>query len=169
LHVVPGTAYVFLDGRYAGVADDWAGNEPGSVFRFDRAWRHTLRVVAPGHGDLEIDFVVTPRVRDQTVAVSESLSPGVSSAPGGATSPVPPPELRTTGALRLDVTPAETHVELDGAEVGTAADFVRKDLVLVGPAVHTLRLLSEGKPPVVVRIRVSSGAGSARAILKRRL
>lgn len=168
LHVLPGAARVFLDGRYVGVADDWDG-QGGSVLAFPYAFRHNVRVVHPGFGDLEIDLVIRKSAAEDVAIVREKLPTGSSSAPTGLVDEPQRPEARTSGELRLDVTPRDTKVAVDGVEAGSAASFSKKGLVLDGPAVHVITLTAEGKEPVRLRVLVSPAVKAPHPSLRRKL
>ena len=159
----PDQARIYVDGRYAGIADDWDDRGGGKTLPFSTDGTHRVRMELPGYRTLRLDVLVTDSAKDETVEIDDELK---------RESRVDYPKLhgpadRTVGPVEFQVAPADAVVSENGKPLGAAASFTAASpLRLSGPAVHDLVLSSPGYEPKTVRILVSSNADRERATVK---
>jgi hypothetical protein len=167
LSITPGQARVFLDGRALGVASDWDDRSGGAALGFRKPGKYQLRFTYPGRRDLLVAVTSGGKGAPALVRLVEELPEGLRSAvPPGE---LPPPDLRTAGALRFDVQPPDALVSLDGRALGPASRWSDADLSVPSPGVHEVRLSAKGRETAVLRVVASPLVEGARATVTRAL
>lgn len=169
LEVTPTNSRVLLDGRPAGAASDWDIRAGGAPLAFRKAGRHELRFTSVGRRDLVVEVTSGVKGVPSLVRLVEELPEGLRSSGGDAPANVPPPDLRTVGALRFDVEPPDALVSVDGRAVGPASRWKDADLSLSSPGVHEVKLTAKGRETVVLRVVASPLADVPRATVTRTL
>ncbi|MGE5276242.1 MAG: serine/threonine-protein kinase [Acidobacteriota bacterium] len=159
----PAQARVYLDGRYAGIVDDWDDHGGGRTLPVSGEGVHHVRLELPGYRSIHLDIIATPNADDDTVDVEDELK---------RQSRVDYPKLhgptdRTVGPVEFQISPPDAVVSEDGKALGPASAFgAASPLKLSGPTVHDLVLSAPGFEPKTVRILVSSNADRERATVK---
>jgi eukaryotic-like serine/threonine-protein kinase len=159
----PEQARIFLDGRFAGIVDDWDDRGGGRTLPLSREGVHQVRLELPGYRTLQLDVIVTPNADDDTVDIDDELK---------RFSRVEYPKLkspfdRTVGPVEFQVQPADAVVSEEGKALGPASSFgAASPLKLSGPTVYDLVLSAPGYESRTVRILVSPNAGRERATVK---
>ncbi len=162
----PDQARLYVDGHYAGIADDWDDRGGGKTLPFSGDGTHRVRMELPGYRTLQLDILVTPNADDDTVEIEDELK---------RLSRVEYPKLRgpsdrTVGPVELEVVPGDAVVSEGGRTLGPASSFgPSAPLHLTGPAVHDLVLSAPGYETKTIRILVSSNADRERARVKAEL
>ena len=146
LEVSPKDASVYVDDYYAGIVDDFNG-----VFRHLTltAGPHSIEIRKPGFETLVVDVYVQPR---QTITYRETMQPaqpgssaGAATESGAVTAPASDVLLGPPGDLRLDVTPKDAQVYVDGYYVGIVDDFNgRYQRISLAPGPHHVELRATG-------------------------
>jgi hypothetical protein len=167
MNISPDQARVFLDGRYAGVSDDWDDSGGGSLLVWNTPGRHRIRVAYPGHRDLLVDVTVTPGAREEKVEIEQKLEKGTPSGPTGPEGKLPHPAYRTVGPVRLEVEPPDAIVTVNGHEVGPVAAHL--DLRFDDMSVYDVYLTAAGYETKAFRLMVSPATGNARAVVREKL
>ncbi len=159
----PDQARLYVDGRYAGIADDWDDRGGGKTLPFSGDGTHRVRLELPGYRTLRLDVLVTPNADDDTVEIDDELK---------RLTRVEYPKLkgpsgRTVGPVEFQVAPPDATVSENGKPLGKASSFgPGSPLELTGPTVHDLTLSAPGYDPRSVRILVSSNADRDRATVR---
>ena len=158
----PDQARLYLDGRYAGIVDDWDDRGGGKTLPFATEGRHRVRLELPGYRALHLDVIVSPEADDETVEIDDELK---------RLTKVDYPRLkgpagRTEGPVVFSVVPPSAIVTENGRALGAASAFgPASPLKLTGPMVHDLEIAAPGFEPRVVRILVSSNADRPQAVV----
>jgi len=153
----PEEAQVYLDGKLIGIADDFDGY-PGYLAM--KPGRHTLGFRHEGRHSLsfDLDLRAGELVRlDRTLPklLPGQIDPGLPPPPARKgvkeNSPPPPPgegkpaKRGSFGTLRLEVTPEEARVVLDGDFFGTGAEISRlHGGIPLSPGIHRIRVSLAG-------------------------
>jgi serine/threonine-protein kinase len=159
----PAQARVYLDGRYAGIVDDWDDHGGGKTLPLSADGVHHVRLELPGYRTTHLDIITTPNADDDTVDIDDELK---------RQSRVDYPKLhgptdRTVGPVEFQVSPPGAVISEDGKTLGPVSAFgPASPLKLSGPTVHDLVLTAPGFEPRIVRILVSSNADRERASVK---
>ena len=159
----PAQARVYLDGRYAGIVDDWDDHGGGKTLPLSGEGVHHVRLELPGYRTTHLDVIATPNADDDTVDIEDELK---------RQSRVDYPKLhgptdRTVGPVEFQVSPPDAVISEEGKTLGPASAFgPASPLRLSGPTVHDLVLSAPGFEPKTVRILVSSNADRERAAVK---
>jgi len=159
----PAQARVYLDGRYAGIVDDWDDHGGGKTLPISGEGVHHVRLELPGYRTIHLDIIATSNADDDTVDIDDELK---------RQSRVDYPKRhgpsdRTVGPVEFQVSPPDAVVSEDGKPLGPASAFgAASPLKLSGPTVHDLVLSAPGYEPKTVRILVSSNADRERAAVK---
>jgi TonB family protein len=163
LALTPEQARVWIDGRFVGVSNDWDPRRGGAEFVLERPGPHALHAELPGYAAFEAEIDVT------SVADSESV-PVVGTLARSARLPfarLPRPTAATRGAVAFAVDRADSQVSIDGVPAGPVSAFTeREPLMLMGPAVHELKISSPGAPVRTLRVLVSPTASPDTPILR---
>ena len=155
LDVTPKDADVYVDGYFAGVIDNFNGAFHHLTVG---AGTHVLEIRNAGFETLTVEVYVQPR---QTITYRGAMSPaqaGESSAqiePDTA-SPVDSEAPRgAPGDFRLDVTPRDSRIYVDGYYVGTVDNFKGKSQRLnLPPGPHHVTLQADGYEPLELDIAI---------------
>jgi serine/threonine-protein kinase len=151
----PEQARLYVDGRYVGIADDWDNRGGGRTFEFDGEGTHYVRMELPGYQTRQIEIDVRPDAKD-SISIDEDLE-RYSHANYEKLSAV---SAQTTGAVELQVEPADASVSEEGKFLGAASSFgPGSPMKLKGPMVHDLVLSAPGYKPKTVRVLVAPNAG----------
>ncbi len=159
----PSQARVYLDGRYAGIVDDWDDHGGGKTLPLSGDGVHRVRLELPGYRTVHLEVIVSPNANDDTAEIDDELK---------RQSRVDYPKLhgptdRTVGPVEFQVDPPDALVSENGKTLGPAASFgAASPLKLSGPTVHDLLLSAPGYEAKTVRILVSSNAERDRATVK---
>lgn len=145
LDVSPKDAEVYVDGYYTGIVDDFNGI-------FDHltltAGPHSIEIRKSGFETLVLDVYVQPRRTIRYRATMQPAQPGsISAQPEsrGVMAPAGGDVLGPPGDLRLDVTPKDAQVYVDGFYVGIVDDFSgRNQRLNLAPGPHHVELLATG-------------------------
>jgi len=163
LALTPEQARIWIDGRFVGISNDWDPQRGGAEFVFERPGPHALHAELPGYAAFEAEGDVT------SVADSESV-PVVGTLSRSARLPfarLPRPTAATRGPVAFAVDRADSQVSIDGVPAGPASAFTeREPLMLAGPAVHELKISSQGAPVRTLRVLVSTTASPDTPILR---
>jgi hypothetical protein len=161
----PEQARLYVDGRYVGIADDWDNRGGGRVFEFDSDGSHYVRMELPGYQTRQLEIDVRPDAKD-SISIDEDLE-RYSHAPYEKLSVV---AAQTTGAVELEVEPADASVSEEGKFLGAASSFgAGSPLKLKGPTVHDLVLSAPGYKPKPIRVLVAPNAGKDVAKISEKL
>ncbi|HEX4441668.1 MAG TPA: serine/threonine-protein kinase [Thermoanaerobaculia bacterium] len=151
----PDQARLYVDGRYVGIADDWDNRGGGRTFEFDSDGTHYVRMELPGYQTRQIEIDVRPDARD-SISIDDELE-RYSHAPYDKLSGV---AAQTTGAVELQIEPADASVSEQGKFLGAASSFgASSPMRLKGPTVHDLVVSAPGYKPKTIRILVAPNAG----------
>jgi hypothetical protein len=159
----PEQARIYVDGRYAGIVDDWDDRGGGRTLPIQGLGAHRVRLELPGYRTVNLDVIVTPEADDDTVEIDDELD---------RRSKVEYPKLkspsdRTEGPVVFQVVPADAVVSDGTRALGAASSYgAASPLELHGPTVHDLTLSAPGYETRAVRILVSPNAGREKALVK---
>ncbi len=159
----PEQARIYVDGRYAGIVDDWDDRGGGRTLPLPGLGTHRVRLDLPGYRSVNLDVIVTPEADDETVEIDDELD---------RRSRIEYPKLRspldrTEGPVVFQVVPGDAVVSDGTRALGPVSSFgAASPLQLVGPTVHDLTLSAPGYETRVVRILVSPNAGREKAVVK---
>jgi hypothetical protein len=159
----PEQARIYVDGRYAGIVDDWDDRGGGRTLPLEGLGTHRVRLELPGYRTVNLDVIVSPEADDDTVDIDDELD---------RRSRIDYPKLkspfdRTEGPVVFQVVPADASVSDGSRALGPASAFgAASPLQLSGPTVHDLTLSAPGYETRVVRILVSPDAGREKALVK---
>jgi hypothetical protein len=165
----PEEASVYLDGRPIGIADDFDGY-PGYLAL--KPGRHTLVFLREGYHslsfalDLHAGEMVNLDRKLQRLSPGEAEEPPPTMPPNESVRerPTPPPNAqdgktthpRRFGTLRLEVTPAEARVILDGDFFGTASEISRLHAgIPLSTGTHRVRVSLSGYQSAAVETEIS--------------
>jgi PEGA domain-containing protein len=153
LQVTPRETEVFVDGYFAGKADDF----DGFLQRLRLApGEHDLELFLPGHRTVQQKIYLQPGVTFRVRYNLEPLAPGEAEPvrPAGAVRPAPParsinppssgnPPSSQDGTLALRVQPRDAVVLIDGErwDVSREADRL---VVQLAPGVHRIEISKDG-------------------------
>jgi hypothetical protein len=154
----PEEASVYLDGKLIGIADDFDGY-PGYLAL--KPGHHTLAFLRPGYHSLSFKLDLHPGEmidldrKLARLAAGESEEPPPSLPPKADSQQAPAPQPAGEeggkpqrgifGTLRLEVTPAEARVVLDGDFFGTGGEISRlHGGIPLSPGTHRIRVSLSG-------------------------
>ena len=175
LDVSPKDAKVYVDGYYAGVVDDFDG-----VFQHLtlKAGPHLVEIRKTGYTALAVELNLYP---GESITYRRTMEPsGVESGapaplpvePGfeeGAAPPLPEDLAEPPGSLRVDVTPKDAAVLVDGFYAGIADDFSGSQRLQLAPGRHHIRIELAGYRTIDVDVTIASARSiTYRASLERR-
>lgn len=158
LDVSPKDAQVYVDGYYAGIVDDFNG-----MFRHLTltAGPHVIEIRRAGFEPLLVNVYVQPRRTITYRAAMEPVQPGSAgaqpeaddvAASGGDVRVGPP------GDLRLEVTPKDAQVYVDGFYAGIVDDFGGdKQRLNLAPGPYHIELQAPGYKALGFDVNVESG------------
>lgn len=162
LDVSPKDAAVYVDGAYAGIVADFEG-----AFRHLTlsAGPHAIQVRKEGLETLDVQVNVQPNRTLTYRASMEAAHPGATATPAepGAT-PVPPTGVASPawpgwpGDVRLEVTPKDAQIYVDGYYVGMGRDFEgRRQRLSLTPGTHHIELEARGYERAGADVTVEPG------------
>ena len=148
-----------------GIADDWDNRGGGRAFEFDSDGAHYVRMELPGYQTRQLEIDVRPDAKD-SISIDEDLE-RYSHAPYEK---LPAVAAQTTGAVELQIEPADASVSEEGKFLGAASSFgPGSPMKLKGPTVHDLVLSAPGYKPKPIRILVAPNAGKDVAKISEKL
>jgi predicted Ser/Thr protein kinase len=168
VNVSPDQARVFVDGRFAGISDDWDDSR-GGLLTFLSDGRHILRFAYPGHEDLVVEVIVSRNAEEDEVEIDQSLESGTPHGPAGPPGKLKTASYKTRGPVRFKVEPPDARVSVDGNVVGTVESFSGNPLRLDSMRVYEITLSADGFAPKSFRVLCSPSADDEATTVKEKL
>ena len=158
LDVSPKNALVYVDGDYAGTVDEFNGifhhltlSAGPHVVEMRRVGLQTLSVQLFIQPDRTITYRGVLLPESPTAAIEPPASTPATALAGGAPLPAPP------GDLRLEVTPKDAQVYVDGYYVGTVDDFNgRNQRLNLLPGTHHLSVQARGREAIEADVTIEA-------------
>jgi tRNA A-37 threonylcarbamoyl transferase component Bud32 len=159
-HVTPPDAYVLVEGRVIGQAQEWSGQRGARTYTFPGAGSYLIKIRKPG-------------MKERRIAVE--AGGGGSSVIAANLQPIPAADVdasdlrtfRVRAGVSFNVRPATAQVEVDGQPVGPARRFAGgflrpKETLALSPGKHRISLVLPGFQRKDILVEVTETADKER-------
>jgi tRNA A-37 threonylcarbamoyl transferase component Bud32 len=159
-HVTPPDAYVLVEGRVIGQAQEWSGQRGARTYTFPGAGSYLVKIRKPGMKERRI---AVEAAGGGSSVIAANLQPI-------AAADVDASDLRTVRVregVSFNVKPAQAEVEVDGQAMGPARRFAGgflrpKEILALSPGKHRISLVLPGYHRKDILVEVTETADKER-------